>query len=149
MKKNDNYSGCRRGFFRKVIRLKYCWLSCFISLFLYAGILSAQTQDHVAPQTGTEQSAPKTGIEQEVSEPKKPESEKPAGIPILAISGRAQKTRIALNKISSNLDSVADILAIKRKLPKFLHVLSNKRSSWVYESLNKLTTRKLKQLNQE
>ncbi len=123
-----------------VLRLKYCWLSCFIFVFLYTGVLVAQTQVMAVPQ-------PATG--QEVSEPEKPEPEKPAGIPILEISSRSQKTRIVLNKISSNLDSVADILTIKRRLPKFLHGLNNKRSSWVYGSLDKLTTRKLEQLSQE
>ncbi|MFV1977204.1 MAG: mechanosensitive ion channel domain-containing protein, partial [Candidatus Scalindua sp.] len=109
-------------------------------MFLYTGVLVAQTQVTAVPQ-------PATG--QEVSEPEKPEPEKPAGIPILEISSRSQKTRIVLNKISSNLDSVADILTIKRKLPKFLNTLNYKRSSWVYNSLDKLTARKLEQLSQE
>jgi potassium efflux system protein len=122
------------------IRLKYCWLSCFIFVFLYTGVLVAQTHVTAVPQTATGQ---------EVSEPEKPEPEIPEGIPVLEISSRSQKTRIVLNKISSNLDSVADILIIKRKLPKFIHVLSNKRTSWVYNSLDKLTTRKLEQLSQE
>ncbi len=120
--------------------MKYCWLICFIFLFLCVGVLVAQTQEQTTPQ-------PDTG--QEVSEPEKPEPEKPAGIPIIEISDRAQKHRITLNQISTNLEPVADILTIKQQLPSFLNSLKRKRSGWFYESLNRLTTRKLQQLSQE
>ena len=120
--------------------MKYCWLICFIFLFLCVDVLVAQTQVKVVPQ-------PDTG--QEVSEPEKPVVEKPAVIPIIEISDRAQETRIALNKISTNLEPAADILTIKQQLPTFLHSMKSKRSRWFYESLNRLTTRKLQQLSQE
>ena len=115
-----------------VIRLKYCWLSCFIFMFLYTGVLVAQTQVTAVPQPAAGQEVSES--EKQVPEKPvqgKPDPEKPEGIPVLEISSRSQKTRIVLNKISSNLDSVADILIIKRKLPKFLHVLSNKRTRLV------------------
>ncbi len=120
--------------------MKYCWLICFIFVFLYAGVLSAQTLDVAVPQSGTGQ---------EVSEPEKPEPEKPAGIPITEISQSAQEARILLNKISTDLEPVADILTIKQQLPSFLNSLKWKRSGWFYESLNRLTTRKLQELSQE
>jgi len=120
--------------------MKYCWLICFIFVFLYAGILVAQTQDHAASQVGTGK---------EASEPEKPVVEKPVGIPIMEIPYSEQEARIALNKISTNLEPVADILTIKKRLPTFLHSLKRKRSGWFYESLNRLTTRKLQDLKQE
>ena len=92
---------------------------------------------------------PQPDAGQEVSESEKPEPEKPAGIPITEISQSAQETRISLNKISTNLEPVADITAIEERLPAFLNSLKRKRSSWLYESLNKLTTRKLQELSQE
>ncbi len=130
--------------------MKYCWLICFIFLFFYAGVLVAQTQEQTTPQSGTEQEiseSEKLAPEKPVLE--KPEPEKPAGIPIIEISQSAQEARITLNKISTNLEPVADILTIEERLPTFLHSLKRKRSGWFYESLNKLTTRKLQELSQE
>ena len=137
---NDNYSDHNGGLFRKDIKLKYCWLSCFIFLFLNVGVLVAQTQ---------EQAASKSGIEQVVSEPEKPVVEKPVGIPIIEISDRAKKTHIALNKIKANLEPDSDILTIKEQLPRFLSSLKRSQSGWFYKSLNSLNTRKLQDLKQE
>ena len=106
-------------------------------MFLCSGVLSAQTQDLSKPQTD---------VEQAISEPEKAEPETPVGIPIIEISDRAQETRIALNKISTNLTPDADILTIKQQLPKFLFSLRKKRSSWFSESLKRLSTRKLQEL---
>ncbi len=126
--------------------MKNCWWSCcFIFLFLYAGVLFAQTQEQAAPQSDTGQEV----SEPEKQAPEKPEPEKPAGIPITEISQSAQETRIALNKISTNLEPVADLLTIEERLPRFLNSLKRKRSGWFYESLNRLTTRKLQELSQE
>jgi len=133
--RNDNYSGYKKGLFGRVIRLKYCWLSCFIFVFLYTGVLSAQTQKTVAPQ-------PDTG--QEVSEPVKP-----AGIPIMEVSDRAKETNITLNKIKVNLEPDSDILTIKDQLPRFFYSLKRSRSGWFYKSLKSLNTRKLLNLKQE
>ncbi|MEE9304475.1 MAG: mechanosensitive ion channel domain-containing protein, partial [Thiotrichaceae bacterium] len=82
--------------------------------------------------------------EKEVSEP-----EKPAGIPIIEISDRAQQHRIILNQISTNLEPDADILTIKKQLPRFLNSLKRKRSGWFYESLKRLSTRRLEELSQQ
>ena len=136
---------------RKGIIMRYCWWSCcFIFLFLYAGVLFAQTQEQAAPQSDTGQEvseSEKQAPEKPVLE--KPEPEKPAGIPITEISQSAQETRISLNKISTNLEPVSDILTIEERLPGFLNSLKRKRSGWFYESLNRLTTRKLQDLSQE
>ena len=125
--------------------MKYCWWGCFIFLFLYAGVLFAQTQ---------EQAAQKPGIEQVVSEPEKAElekaePEKPAGIPIVEISGRAQETYTVLNKISADLKPVAEILTIRKQLPLFLSSINKVHSSWIYQSLNNLTMRKLQKLSHD
>jgi small-conductance mechanosensitive channel len=120
--------------------LKYYFWVCTIFVLLYSGVLSAQTQKKVAPQPDTEQ---------EVSEPEKQAPEKPAGIPITEISKRAQEDRITLNKISANLEPDASILTIKEQLPSFLFSLKRLRSGWFYESLNRMTTRKLQEINQE
>ena len=125
---------------RKDKRLKYYFWVCTIFVLLHSGVLSAQTQEKVAPQPDTEQ---------EVSEPEKQQPEKPAGIPITEISKRAQEDRITLNKISANLEPDAYILTIKEQLPSFLFSLKSLRSGWFYESLNRMTTRKLQEINQE
>jgi small-conductance mechanosensitive channel len=114
-------------------------------VFLYAGVLPAQIQVKAEPQPATGQEYSES-VEQA---PEKPEPEKPAGIPITEISQSAQETRISLNKISTNLEPVADILVIEEQLPAFLNSLKKKRFSWFYESLNKLTTRKLQELSQK
>jgi len=137
MKENDSDAAYRRGLFIRVISLKYYWLSCFIFVFLYTSVPVAHAQETAVPQ-------PDTG--QKVSEP---EPEKPAGIPITEISQSAQEARIALNKISTNLEPDAGILTIKGRLPSFLHSLKKLRSGWFYESLNRMTTRKLQELSQE
>jgi len=123
-------------------------------VFLFTGVLAAQTQDHAAPQTGTEQPATKTGIEQEISEPEKveqqePEPEKHVVIPVMEISDRAKETHIALNKIKANLEPSPDLLTIKEELPRFLYSLKRSKSGWFYKSLNSLNTRKLQNLRQE
>jgi small-conductance mechanosensitive channel len=92
---------------------------------------------------------PQSDTEQEVSEPEKPKPEKPAGITITEISKHAQEDRITLNKISTDFEPDADILEIKQQLPLFLHSLKKLRSGRFYESLNRMTTRKLQELNQE
>ncbi len=125
-------------------------MSCFIFVFLFTGVLFAQIPEKIVPQPDSGQEAAESEKPvPEKPEPEKVEPEKPVGIPILHISGRAQKTRIALNKISSSLEPSADHLRMKRKFPDLLRTLNNKRSSWIYQSLNKLTTRKLQQLSQE
>ncbi len=102
MQKNDNDAGCIWRLFREGMRLKYCWLSCFIFVFLFTGVLVAQVPEKVVPQTD---------IEQKVSEP-----EKPVAIPITKISDRAQETYIVLNKIEADLKPTKEILTIKKKL---------------------------------
>jgi hypothetical protein len=109
MKENDSDAAYRRGLFIRVISLKYYWLSCFIFVFLYTSVPVTHAQETAVPQPDTEQ---------KVSEP-----EKPAGIPITEISQSAQEARIALNKISTNLEPDAGILTIKGQLPSFLHSL--------------------------
>ena len=116
MIENFNYFGNREGLFRKGINLKYCWLSCFFFLLFYAGVLSAQTQNDAAPQTGKEQSVQKIDTGQEISEQEKVVSEKPAGIPIMEVSDRAKQTNITLNKFKANLEPDSDIMAIKEQL---------------------------------
>ncbi|MHC4267487.1 MAG: mechanosensitive ion channel family protein [Planctomycetota bacterium] len=97
---------------------------------------------------------PQSDTEQKVSEPEKPElekpePEKPVGIQITEISKRAQEDRITLNKISANLEPDAGILTIKEQLPSFLYSLKSLRSAWFYESLRRMTTRKLQELSQK
>ncbi len=120
--------------------MKKCWLICFISLFLYAGVLSAQTKDQATPQTGTEQA---------ITKPEKAEPEKSVGISIMEVSDRAKETNITLNKIKANLEPDSDILTIKEQLPRFLYSLKRSRSGWFYKSLKSLNTRKLLNLKQE
>ncbi len=123
------------SFNRKALRVKYCFCSCIIFVFLYSGVLSAQTLE--IPK-------PKTDIDQKVSEP-----EKPVVIPITKISDRAQETYIVLNKIAADLEAKSDILTIKEQLPLFLSSTNKLRSSWIYQSLNSLSTRKLQKLSHD
>ena len=149
MIENFNYFGNREGLFRKGINLKYCWLSCLFFLLFYAGVLSAQTQNDAAPQTGKEQSVQKIDTGQEISEQEKVVSEKPAGIPIMEVSDRAKQTNITLNKFKANLEPDSDIMTIKEQLPRFLYSLKRSRSGWFYKSLKSLRTRRLQNLKQE
>ncbi len=137
MKESFNYFGNSGGFSRKGIRLKYCWLSCFIFVFLFTGVLAAQVPEKVVPQSDTVQA---------ISEA---EPEKPAGVPIMEVSDRAKETNITLNKIKANLEPDSDILTINEQLPQFLYSLKRSRSGWFYKSLKSLNTRKLQNLKQE
>ena len=116
-----------------------------IFLFLYAGVLFAQTQEHATPQVGTG----KEVSEPEKQAPEKPVVKEPVGIPIVEISGRAQKTYTVLNKISADLEPVVEILTIKEQLPLFLSSINKVHSSWIYQSLNNLTMRKLQKLSHD
>jgi potassium efflux system protein len=123
------------SFNRKFLRVKYCFLSCIIFVFLYSGALSAQTLELLKS---------KTDIVQEVSVP-----EKQVAIPITKISGRAKETYIVLNKIDADLEATNDVLTIKEQLPSFLSSVNRLRSSWIYQSLNNLSTRKLQKLSHD
>lgn len=140
MQKKDNDADYIWRLFRKGIRLKYCWLSCFIFVFLFTGVLAAQVPEIIVPQ-------PDTG--QEVSEPEKPELEKPVGIPIMEISDRAKETHITLNKIKVNLEPDSNIMTIREELPRFLYSLKRSRSGWFNKSIKSQNTRKLQNLKQE
>lgn len=115
--------------------MKCCFWSSIIFVFLCSGVLSAQTQELPKPQADTEQ---------KVSELKEP-----AAIPITKISDRAHETYIVLNKIDADLEPNAEILTIKEQLPLFLSSTNRTRSSWIYQSLNSLSTRKLQKLHHD
>ncbi|MDR4508570.1 MAG: hypothetical protein MRJ65_10115 [Candidatus Brocadiaceae bacterium] len=115
--------------------MKNCLWCCFVVMFFSADALHAQIQDQVVPQSV---------VGKEVSEP-----EKPKGIPTIEISSRAQQTRIALNKLRGSLEHVSDILTIQEQLPSLLYSLQRLRSSWLYKSLNSLSTRKLQDIDNE
>ncbi len=115
--------------------MKCCFWSSIIFVFLCSGVLSAQTQELSKPQTETEQ---------KISEP-----EKPVAIPITKISDRAQETYIVLNKIDADLEINTEIQAINEQLPLFFASTNRARSSWIYQSLNSLSTRKLQKLSHD
>ncbi|MBT3881562.1 MAG: mechanosensitive ion channel [Candidatus Scalindua sp.] len=104
-------------------------------MFLCSGVLSAQTIELPKPQAD---------IEQKVSEP-----EKSVAIPITKISDRAQETYIVLNKIDADLEINTEIQTINKQLPLFLSSTNRERSSWIYQSLNSLSTRKLQKLHHD
>lgn len=118
----------------------YRLISIISFLIFYPPSLPAQTLPQNTLQTDTKQEATETD---------KPVPEKKPGIPMIEISGRAQKTRIALNKISANLEPDANILIIKQQFPSFLSSMKRQRSGWFYESLKRLPTRKLDELSQK
>lgn len=135
MIKNDTPSVCRRAFSWKVIRLRYFCISCFLFAFLCTGVLSAQT---------FEQTKPQSDVTEENREP-----EKPVAIPITKISSRAQDAYLLLNQINADLKPITEILIIREKLPLFLSSMNKLRTSWIYLSLNNLTTRKLQKLSHD
>ena len=84
---------------------------------------------------------PQSGIEQEAPEPEKPE-----GIPITEVTDHAQKMHIALNKTRTNLERIPAIIKIENQLPVFLYSLKRLRSDLLYQPIERMPRRKLRQL---
>ncbi|NOR65626.1 MAG: mechanosensitive ion channel, partial [Candidatus Scalindua sp.] len=135
MKKHGNDADCSGNLLRKDKRLKFCFWICIIIVFSCSSVLSAQTIGLPKPQTDTEQ---------KISEP-----EKAVAIPITKISDRAQETYIVLNKIDADLEINTELQTINEQLPLFLASMNRERSSWIYQSLNSLSTRKLQKLHHD
>ena len=113
--------------------MKYCLFSCFfLFLFLFAGVLTTYSQEQGLPQSGTGQEAP--------------EPEKPEGIPITEVTDHAQKMHIALNKTRTNLERIPAITKIENQLPVFLYSLKRLRSDLLYQPIERMPRRKLRQL---